>query len=67
MNRKKKVMLSAAVLVAFSGTAWAEEEYALNPVLVTAAREEMTDLDTPASTEVIKPGGSREERRGKRL
>lgn len=53
MNRRKKVMLSAAVLVAFSGTAWAEEEYALNPVLVTAAREEMTDLDTPASTEVI--------------
>lgn len=53
MNRRKKVMLSAAVLVAFSGTAWAEEEYALNPVLVTAAREETTDLDTPASTEVI--------------
>lgn len=53
---KKKSLLILAGLMAAMGsmTAGAEEAvYQLNPVVVTANREQAEDLHTPAATEVI--------------
>jgi len=58
MKKLSKGMLMAAVITGtlFSASAYAAEEiqeFSLDPMIVTATRMEMKDIDTPASTTVI--------------
>ena len=60
MKRQTKWMISSTLAMVLAGGvcsgAYAANEgnvYSLNPVVVTATRTEKTDLDTPASTDII--------------